>query len=441
MLTRAILADIFLYFAPDKQKILSMLSHPQTPLQTLHRSLPLSLPQWQNQSQLQTPREIGSTMAQTQTQFTKASLVAPSSSTLLPLPQSRSHPKSSSDGGLDSSNPYVSGNNGAPEAGVTHTLNSASSAHYETQSMDHDTGTRVAWNGDPSSSVQIPQVSPSAPGFSSSDGPRAEALSKIEEFYRARTTDNGTGNDKPQPWDDRRRELASPSSITQPWNGANVRVDGDLPTNKPFLSSSASLSDEDVQVYTLGKLVPRKDQAGWSPAAEPSAVAGSSARFTPRTLAATPRYEPPHAPQIPPSNLSGSNNEQKRRRDYDEEGESDEEEERVMPTPTITLLNPLPSSSDKSSPGTLALSSSRISPVSAEGQKIRVRRSAFVPSWAVPPRVLIVDDDIISRKLGGKFLQVSGCQFDMAVDGESAVNKMMNLEKYDLVLMVRCFVL
>jgi osomolarity two-component system response regulator SKN7 len=69
-------------------------------------------------------------------------------------------------------------------------------------------------------------------------------------------------------------------------------------------------------------------------------------------------------------------------------------------------------------------------------QTLRVRRSTFVPGWAVPPRVLLVDDDAVTRKLSSKFLQVFGCTTDIAVDGVSAVNK-MNLEKYDLVLMVR----
>ncbi|KAI5122201.1 hypothetical protein M0805_002690 [Coniferiporia weirii] len=75
-------------------------------------------------------------------------------------------------------------------------------------------------------------------------------------------------------------------------------------------------------------------------------------------------------------------------------------------------------------------------PVSRPGsaQKLRVRRSTFVPGWAVPPRVLLVDDDAVSRKLSSKFLQVFGCTIDVAVDGVVAVNK-MNLEKYDLVLM------
>jgi osomolarity two-component system response regulator SKN7 len=69
-------------------------------------------------------------------------------------------------------------------------------------------------------------------------------------------------------------------------------------------------------------------------------------------------------------------------------------------------------------------------------QTLRVRRSTFVPGWAVPPRVLLVDDDAVTRKLSSKFLKIFGCTTDVAVDGVSAVNK-MNLEKYDLVLMVR----
>ncbi|KAG7094842.1 hypothetical protein E1B28_005651 [Marasmius oreades] len=67
-------------------------------------------------------------------------------------------------------------------------------------------------------------------------------------------------------------------------------------------------------------------------------------------------------------------------------------------------------------------------------KKLSVRRSTFVPGWTVSPRVLLVDDDAVSRKLSSKFLQVFGCKIDIAVDGVGAVNK-MNLEKYDLVLM------
>ncbi|KAG8739475.1 kinase-regulated stress-responsive transcription factor skn7 [Ceratobasidium sp. 414] len=68
------------------------------------------------------------------------------------------------------------------------------------------------------------------------------------------------------------------------------------------------------------------------------------------------------------------------------------------------------------------------------GKSLRVRRSTYVPGWAVPPRVLLVDDDAVNLRLSKKFLQVFGCMIDVAVDGVGAVDK-MNLEKYDLVLM------
>ncbi|KAF8325738.1 CheY-like superfamily, partial [Amanita rubescens] len=73
-----------------------------------------------------------------------------------------------------------------------------------------------------------------------------------------------------------------------------------------------------------------------------------------------------------------------------------------------------------------------VSPYSAP--KPRVSQSTFVTRWATPPRVLIVDDSAVARKLTRKFLQVLGCVIDVAVDGVDAVIK-MNLEKYDLVLM------
>ncbi|KAF9001020.1 CheY-like superfamily [Cyathus striatus] len=103
------------------------------------------------------------------------------------------------------------------------------------------------------------------------------------------------------------------------------------------------------------------------------------------------------------------------------DGEAQEdEEEAVLPTPAPGQERvPAPIASK---------------PAASQGQKLRVRRSTFVPGWAVPPRVLLVDDDAVSRKLSSKFLQVFGCTTDVAVDGVSAVNK-MNLEKYDLVLM------
>jgi osomolarity two-component system response regulator SKN7 len=92
------------------------------------------------------------------------------------------------------------------------------------------------------------------------------------------------------------------------------------------------------------------------------------------------------------------------------------------------VVNPSPTSAN---PPSMPFSEAR--PASA--QTLRIRRSAYVPGWAVPPRVLLVEDDAVSRKLSSKFLQVFGCAIDVAVDGVGAVNK-MNLEKYDLVLMV-----
>jgi hypothetical protein len=68
--------------------------------------------------------------------------------------------------------------------------------------------------------------------------------------------------------------------------------------------------------------------------------------------------------------------------------------------------------------------------------RLRVRRKTYVPGWAVPPRVLLVEDDAVSRKLSSKFLQVLGVTTDIAIDGDAAV-KQMCLERYDLVLMVR----
>jgi osomolarity two-component system response regulator SKN7 len=73
-------------------------------------------------------------------------------------------------------------------------------------------------------------------------------------------------------------------------------------------------------------------------------------------------------------------------------------------------------------------------PAVAAPPTLTVRRSTFVPGWAVPPRVLLVDDDAVVQRLSKRFLQVYGCTTDVAMDGEDAVTK-MNVERYDLVLM------
>ena len=65
---------------------------------------------------------------------------------------------------------------------------------------------------------------------------------------------------------------------------------------------------------------------------------------------------------------------------------------------------------------------------------LHVRRQTFVPGWAVPPKILLVDDDAVYRNMSSKFLQVFGCEADVAVDGISALDK-VNMERYDLILM------
>lgn len=58
-----------------------------------------------------------------------------------------------------------------------------------------------------------------------------------------------------------------------------------------------------------------------------------------------------------------------------------------------------------------------------------------IASSTTRPKVLLVDDDPVARKLSYKFLERYGCNIDVAVDGVEALNK-VNATKYDLVLMV-----
>ncbi|KAF9913428.1 kinase-regulated stress-responsive transcription factor skn7 [Lobosporangium transversale] len=57
-----------------------------------------------------------------------------------------------------------------------------------------------------------------------------------------------------------------------------------------------------------------------------------------------------------------------------------------------------------------------------------------IPSWAMPPKVLLVEDDDTCRRLSSRLLQIFGCPFDVAEDGMAAVGKMSH-QKYDIVLM------
>jgi len=165
---------------------------------------------------------------------------------------------------------------------------------------------------------------------------------------------------------------------------------------------------EGLQVYTVGHLLPRNTggddaQGSWTFDATRLATGGMLGGLG---LGGT---------DAGPPNAS-------------EQNYSQGPEETVQPTLSNALITA------ESSPASSSGSSTAVSG-NASGQKLRVRRSTFVPGWAVPPKVLLVDDDAVSRRLSSKFLKVFGCTTDVAVDGVAAVNK-MNLEKYDLVLMV-----
>ncbi|KAI1317093.1 kinase-regulated stress-responsive transcription factor skn7 [Mortierella claussenii] len=72
-------------------------------------------------------------------------------------------------------------------------------------------------------------------------------------------------------------------------------------------------------------------------------------------------------------------------------------------------------------------------PINEQNGRLQ-RPSISIPSWSVPPKVLLVEDDDISRRLSSKLLQIFGCPFDVAEDGVAAVGKMSH-QKYDIVLM------
>ncbi|KAI9001782.1 HSF-type DNA-binding-domain-containing protein [Hyaloraphidium curvatum] len=57
------------------------------------------------------------------------------------------------------------------------------------------------------------------------------------------------------------------------------------------------------------------------------------------------------------------------------------------------------------------------------------------PVWMRPPKVLLVEDDPICRNLSAKLLQVFGCVYDVANDGQRAVDLFQLGNKYDLILM------
>lgn len=62
------------------------------------------------------------------------------------------------------------------------------------------------------------------------------------------------------------------------------------------------------------------------------------------------------------------------------------------------------------------------------------RKTKDVTPWQMAPRVLVVEDDNVSRLLLAKTLQLIGCKADVVSDGPAAV-EMMGLNYYDLRLM------
>lgn len=180
----------------------------------------------------------------------------------------------------------------------------------------------------------------------------------------------------------------------------------------------SSLNHEGLQVFTVGHLMPKStlddDNGNWS--------------FDPNTLGMPPPPPPQQQTTVGSAVVAALDSAV------------------VMPTPQGMGGDPAQEGEDERQQPIVVVPDRDPSPLpgpSTQGgvsqQKLRVRRSTYVPGWAVPPRVLLVDDDAISRKLSSKFLQVFGCTIDVAVDGDVAVSK-MNLEKYDLVLMVCSFV-
>ncbi|KAH7103727.1 hypothetical protein BKA62DRAFT_784489 [Auriculariales sp. MPI-PUGE-AT-0066] len=60
--------------------------------------------------------------------------------------------------------------------------------------------------------------------------------------------------------------------------------------------------------------------------------------------------------------------------------------------------------------------------------------TSYTPMWSTKPRVLLVEDDPVSRTVTSRLLSYFGCSFDIAQDGIAAL-ELMERSRYDLVLM------
>lgn len=304
-----------------------------------------------------------------------------------------------------------------------------------------------AWNAEIQSQTPIQQFGNSIP----TNMTHAEALTKIEEIYRGRMSNNNpqwaTQHPQKQETNASTNEREYGSAPQPPLMNTQPQTDSQQEqpemANANFWSamnlqneeSSRAMMHDGLQVYTVGHLMPRnntEEADNWN--LDPSIASSPTYNPVSRRLQNQTVIETAVAHQ----QLSQEPGQQERTEAV--EGVENEEEERVMPTPlNDSVIVPRQSSpviSSSTSSGAIPRTKRDPSTSITKGKnKLRVRRSTFVPGWTVSPRVLLVDDDAVSRKLGSKFLQVFGCTIDVAVDGVGAVNK-MNLEKYDLVLMV-----
>ncbi|GJJ12381.1 hypothetical protein Clacol_006622 [Clathrus columnatus] len=259
---------------------------------------------------------------------------------------------------------------------------------------------------------------------------KQDALQRIEELSRARPS---TTTPSPLPLSlsvlmDDQPSSSNPGNYSVTLGGViassesgNTSSSTTLRSLPPSTSTSQRESFPGLQVFTVGHLLPRSDNAPddgtWS--------------FDPTSLQLN-GFGLGFNGTIQPATRSGLGIDVGM--NVDSYGTATDSS--LVPSANSTTTAPITSRTTSSS--TLSSSSSSSSTLTAKpkhtSQRLRVRRSTFVPGWAVPPRVLLVEDDAVSRKLSTKFLQVFGCTTDIAIDGVAAVNK-MNLERYDLVLM------
>ena len=267
-------------------------------------------------------------------------------------------------------------------------------------------------NGDgrpPSSMGRIMEAAHAAGLLQPEDAParpmsRQAALARIEELTRNRPA-SAQGIAQPAPDvgpSNTAYENETFGHILNPIESPPQQADPDSDLARYGVAMNpTTLTHEGLQVFTVGHLMPKSSIED----------ANGNWAFDPNSLNAMVMPTPQGMGGDPPQ---------------------EDERQSQHPLSIAELTSPTPSPG----PGSSRNGTSNAPGRPGSAQMLRVRRSTYVPGWAVPPRVLLVDDDAVSRKLSSKFLQIFGCTIDVAVDGVAAVER-MNLERYDLVLMVR----